>query len=116
MILAGHEEPRREWQAALAGPRLHHGWILTGKRGIGKAAFALAAARELVAEAGVPQPHGDHPDVIVLEPLPATTGVCAPVSVSSNQIEARPRSFMMSNDLREYAIARPSGDHAGAPR
>ena len=72
MSLAGHEAPRREWEAALAGPRLHHGWILTGKRGVGKAAFALAAARELVAEPGVPQPHGDHPDVIVLEPLPAT--------------------------------------------
>ncbi|HEY6815659.1 MAG TPA: DNA polymerase III subunit delta' [Croceibacterium sp.] len=72
MPLAGHDDPRREWQAALAGPRLHHGWILTGKRGVGKAAFALAAARELVAEAGVPQPPGGHPDVIVLEPLPAT--------------------------------------------
>lgn len=72
MSLAGHDEPWREWQAALASPRLHHGWILTGKRGVGKAAFALAAARELVAEPGVPQPHGDHPDVIVLAPLPAT--------------------------------------------
>ena len=72
MSLAGHEEPWREWQAALAGPRLHHGWILTGKRGLGKAAFALAAARELVAEPGAPQPPGDHPDVIVLAPLPAT--------------------------------------------
>src|SRR6187455_2468831 len=72
MTLAGHDDPWREWHAALAGPRLHHGWILTGRRGVGKAGFALTAARELVAEAGVPQPHGDHPDVIVLEPLPAT--------------------------------------------
>jgi len=32
----------------------------------------MQAARELVAEPGVPQPPGDHPDVIVLEPLPAT--------------------------------------------
>jgi DNA polymerase-3 subunit delta' len=69
---AGHEDPWREWHAALAGPRLHHGWILTGKRGVGKAAFALAAARELVAEPGMAQPTGTHPDIIVLEPLPAT--------------------------------------------
>ncbi|HEU4650010.1 MAG TPA: DNA polymerase III subunit delta' [Croceibacterium sp.] len=72
MTLSGHDDPWREWHAALAGPRLHHGWILSGRRGVGKAAFALAAARELVAEPGVPQPAGDHPDVIVLEPLPAS--------------------------------------------
>jgi len=72
MSLSGHDEPWREWHAALAGPRLHHGWILTGPRGIGKAAFAMQAARELIAEPGVRQPERDHPDIIVLEPLPAT--------------------------------------------
>jgi DNA polymerase-3 subunit delta' len=72
MSLPGHDEPWREWRTALAGPRLHHGWILSGKRGLGKSAFARAAARMLVAEPGVAQPKGDHPDVIVLEPLPAT--------------------------------------------
>jgi len=72
MTLAGHDEPWREWRAALAGPRLHHGWILSGRRGVGKASFARQAARELVAEPGVPQPKGDHADIIVLQPLPAT--------------------------------------------
>ena len=72
MSLYGHEEAWREWRAALASPRLHHGWILAGLRGVGKAAFALEAARELVAEPGMPQPKGDHPDIIVLAPLPAT--------------------------------------------
>jgi len=72
MILAGHQDPWREWHAALAGPRLHHGWILSGRRGVGKAAFARQAARELVAEESIPQPKGDHPDIIVLEPQPAT--------------------------------------------
>lgn len=72
MSFTGHDEPTREWHAALVGPRLHHGWILAGKRGVGKAAFALQAARELVAEPGAAQPKGDHPDVIVLQPLPAT--------------------------------------------
>lgn len=72
MTPLGHEEPWAQWRAAMAGPRMHHAWILGGKKGLGKAAFALAAARELVAEAGVPQPPGDHPDVIVLTNLPAT--------------------------------------------
>jgi DNA polymerase-3 subunit delta' len=71
MTLAGHDGPWREWHAALAGPRLHHAWILSGRRGVGKASFALEAARELVAEAGIAQP-GHHVDIIVLEPLPAT--------------------------------------------
>lgn len=72
MTLVGHEVPWAEWRAAMGGPRMHHGWILAGQRGVGKAAFARAAARELVAEPGVPQPHGDHPDIIVLTHLPAS--------------------------------------------
>nr|WP_250893733.1 DNA polymerase III subunit delta' [Croceibacterium selenioxidans] len=71
--MAGHEEPWREWRSATAGPRLHHGWILAGPRGLGKATFALQAARELVAEPGTAQPVGSHPDIIQLEPLPATS-------------------------------------------
>lgn len=50
---------------------MHHGWLLAGARGVGKGAFARAAARALVAEPDVPQPEeGMHPDVLLLEPLP----------------------------------------------
>jgi DNA polymerase-3 subunit delta' len=61
-----HTEAWRQWRDALGGERMHHGWLLAGKAGLGKRDFALAAARELVAEPGVPQPPGDHPDIIVL--------------------------------------------------
>ena len=61
-----HADAWREWRDALAGERMHHGWLLAGKAGLGKRDFALAAARELVAEPGVPQPAGDHPDIITL--------------------------------------------------
>lgn len=71
MSYVGHDEPWRAWRAAMAGARMHHGWILAGKRGVGKMPFALAAARELVAEPGIPQPPGNHPDIIVLSHLPA---------------------------------------------
>lgn len=71
MTLSGHADAWREWRTALDGPRMHHAWLLAGARGLGKASFALQAARELVAERGVPQPPGDHPDILVLEPLPA---------------------------------------------
>ncbi len=61
-----HSDALREWRAAMGSTRMHHGWILAGKSGLGKQQFALAAARELVAEDGIPQPTGDHPDIIVL--------------------------------------------------
>ena len=70
MSHSGHEEAWREWRAALGSPRLHHAWLLAGKRGIGKIDFALEAARELVAEEGVPQPR-EHPDIVLLTHLPA---------------------------------------------
>ena len=61
-----HAEAWRQWRDALAGERMHHGWLLAGKAGLGKREFAMAAARELVAQPGVPQPQGEHPDIITL--------------------------------------------------
>lgn len=58
-----HAEPWREWRSALGSARMHHGWILAGKSGLGKHEFALAAARELVQEPGIAQPD-DHPDIL----------------------------------------------------
>lgn len=70
--MIGHEEPWRAWRSALAGDRMHHGWLLAGREGLGKASFARAAAAELVTEPGVPQPPVEaHPDILVLSPLPA---------------------------------------------
>ncbi|MBF9150053.1 DNA polymerase III subunit delta' [Novosphingobium jiangmenense] len=70
--LIGHDEAWRIWRAAMAGERMHHGWILAGREGLGKASFARTAAAELVAEPGVPQPPVEaHPDILTLFPLPA---------------------------------------------
>ena len=66
MNYIGHDEAWAQWRRALAGERLHHGWILSGRRGVGKSAFAMAAARELVADDGVQQPEGEHPDILYL--------------------------------------------------
>ncbi|MGB3167153.1 MAG: AAA family ATPase [Alteraurantiacibacter sp.] len=62
----GHEAAWQQWRRALASERMHHGWILSGRKGVGKSAFALAAARELVAEEGADQPARDHPDILYL--------------------------------------------------
>lgn len=71
-MLIGHDEQWHEWRGAMASARMHHAWILTGKQGLGKASFARLAAAELVAEPGVTQPDpANHPDIIVLDALPA---------------------------------------------
>ncbi|SHN54037.1 DNA polymerase III subunit [Erythrobacter sanguineus] len=61
-----HTDAWRQWRDAIGSERMHHGWLLAGKSGLGKRDFAMAAARELVAQAGVPQPQGNHPDILVL--------------------------------------------------
>lgn len=66
MTYIGHDAAWREWRSAMGGERMHHGWILSGRRGVGKSAFAMAAARELVAEQGVHQPVGEHADILYL--------------------------------------------------
>ena len=60
MTLTGHDAAWRDWRAAMAGERMHHAWLLAGKQGLGKASFAMAAARELV---GATPGQGDHPDI-----------------------------------------------------
>lgn len=62
-MLIGHEAAWAAWRRALAGERMHHAWLLTGKAGLGKTAFALAAARQLVG--GGPEA-GQHPDILLL--------------------------------------------------
>lgn len=49
--LFGHDAVEAEVLAALTGARAHHGWLLTGPRGIGKATLAWRMARFLLAEA-----------------------------------------------------------------
>ncbi|WP_336961289.1 DNA polymerase III subunit delta' [Sphingobium aquiterrae] len=56
--LLGQEEQAETLMAAARSGRMHHGWILAGPRGIGKASFARAAALRLLAEAAGPPPAG----------------------------------------------------------
>jgi DNA polymerase III subunit delta' len=67
----GQDEAWREWCAALSSTRMHHAWLLSGPRGLGKRAFARAAAAELVRLPGQPAPSPvNHPDIIVLDHAP----------------------------------------------
>ncbi len=85
----GHDQAWDDWRRALSGDRMHHGWILSGRKGVGKSAFARAAARELVAEDGIRQPEGEHPDIRYMSHPP------------KNDAEARKR-----DDGKPYELAR----------
>jgi DNA polymerase-3 subunit delta' len=50
----GHDGALATFRAAAASGRLHHAWLLTGPKGIGKATFTYALARRLLAEAADP--------------------------------------------------------------
>jgi DNA polymerase III subunit delta' len=69
----GHDDVWRQFSSALAGGKLHHGWILAGPRGIGKASFALRAAAALVdpdGQYGSMIARGSHPDILTIKRLP----------------------------------------------
>jgi DNA polymerase III subunit delta' len=51
--LIGHEAAERALLDAWSGGRMHHGWLITGPRGIGKATLAFRFARFLLAN-GMP--------------------------------------------------------------
>ena len=52
--LHGHDRAEADFLAAHQGGRLHHGWLITGPRGVGKATLAWRLARFLLAT-----PEGD---------------------------------------------------------
>ena len=71
--MIGHDDAWRTWRNGIASGRLHHGWILAGREGLGKAGFARAAAAEWVSEPGSPQPAPEnHPDILIITPLAAS--------------------------------------------
>ncbi|MEN0652222.1 MULTISPECIES: DNA polymerase III subunit delta' [Hyphobacterium] len=49
--LAGHEAAEAELASAITSGRLHHGWLITGPSGVGKATLAYRAARRMLGAA-----------------------------------------------------------------
>jgi len=87
-VIVGQDRAVEQFANAWASRRLHHAWLLAGPKGVGKASFAHAAARRVLADAAGPpvdQPRletpndhpivklvtaGSHPDMRWLERLP----------------------------------------------
>ncbi|SDP62921.1 DNA polymerase-3 subunit delta' [Filomicrobium insigne] len=57
-LLFGHEGAQQELAVALNQGKLHHGWLITGPQGIGKATLAYRFARYALAEPEEREPGG----------------------------------------------------------
>jgi len=53
-VIVGQDRAVELFASAWASRKLHHAWLLAGPRGVGKATFARAAARRVLAEAAGP--------------------------------------------------------------
>jgi len=105
----GHDAVWREWHAAQSGRRMHHAWMLVGREGLGKAAFARAAAAELVAEPGVAQPVPDHhPDIHWLTPLPASDEEAKKRDDGRPYATKRNISVDQIRDMQRRLVTRPT--------
>ena len=64
-MILGQKRAVEQFASAWASRRLHHAWLLAGPKGVGKASFAHAAARRVLADAAGPpvdQPGLETPD------------------------------------------------------
>ena len=104
-MIEGQDKAVEAFTSAWKSRRLHHGWLLAGPKGVGKATFAKAAATRVLAEAAgppvqfpgleTPADHpmarllaaGSHPDFRLLERLERTTGGLAR-NISVDQVRS----------------------------
>src|SRR3954453_6119052 len=100
-MIVGQDRAVEQFVGAWRTRQLHHAWLLGGPKGVGKASFAHAAARRVLAEAAgppfdepgieTPEDHpivklveaGSHPDMRRLERLvnPKTGNLARNISV-----------------------------------
>lgn len=73
-MIIGQDRAVDQFASAWRGRKLHHAWLLAGPRGVGKATFAHAAARRVLADAAGPafdlpglETPEDHPIVRLVE-------------------------------------------------
>ena len=118
--LYGHDGPAAALLAAIDSGRLHHGWLLAGPKGIGKALFAGKAALRLLAQGAgppigapgldVPDDHpiarlaaaGSHPDLMRLERLAKDGGTELARAIGVDQVRSLQRLFATTSSLSPW--------------
>jgi DNA polymerase-3 subunit delta' len=73
-VIAGQDKAVEQFASAWGSRKLHHAWLLAGPKGVGKASFAHAAARRVLADGAGPafdapgiETPDDHPIVKLVE-------------------------------------------------
>jgi DNA polymerase-3 subunit delta' len=121
-MILGQEKAVEQFATAWASRKLHHAWLLAGPRGVGKASFAHAAARRVLADAAGPpsalpgletsDDHamvklveaGSHPDMRQLERLTnEKTGNLAR-NISVDQVRSLSELFDLSPAMSDWRV------------
>jgi len=119
-VILGHDLAIERFLAAWRGRAMHHAWLLTGPRGLGKASFARAAALRMLAEAAGPAPDGEgidtpethptahlmkagsHPDFRLLERIENKTGTALQRNISIEQVRALGDLFSVTPAMSDW--------------
>lgn len=117
MLMLGQDDQVAAFLDAARSGRMHHAWLLAGPQGVGKAGFAHAAARWLLADAAgpavakdrlnVPDDHpvaslldaGSHPDFKLLERLPRPNSEDLARSITVDQVRGLQPLFATTPSL-----------------
>jgi DNA polymerase-3 subunit delta' len=122
-MIVGQDRAVDQFATAWESRKLHHAWLLAGPKGVGKATFAHAAARRVLAEAaGLPfdlpglgsaDDHpmvklieaGSHPDMRWLERLPKERGEGLARNISVDQVRGLAELFDLSPAMSDWRVA-----------
>jgi len=122
-VIVGQDKAVEQFASAWASRRLHHAWLLAGPKGVGKASFASAAARRVLADAAGPlsdapgletdDQHrmvklveaGSHPDMRWLERLVNDKTGNLARNISVDQIRGLAELFDLSPAMSDWRIA-----------
>lgn len=121
-MIRGHDQAIERFLGAWRSGAMHHAWLLTGSRGLGKASFARAAALRLLAEAAGPAPDGEgidtsethptahlinagsHPDFRLLERIENKTGTALQRNISVDQVRELGDLFSVTPAMSDWRV------------
>jgi DNA polymerase-3 subunit delta' len=99
--LFGHEAAEAEVLRAFTSGRVHHGWLITGPRGVGKATLAWRIARFLLA---TPEPEAD--GLFGAPPPPESLAIAPDHPVARRMAQlAEPRLFLLRRGANDKETA-----------